>query len=489
MARIISQIDPGTGRRVKTGEVRGNTIGDRMNNTAKITSGLNFDSTNTFNAFSPLGPINVSELNAPAKPMTTGQSATPTLASGLFASLEATPTTDVNTQAKNNTAGLVDIAGMDDRKKSISGVMAQYLRGLTAPGQDSLTSSAYETEGVNTAKKELNDINAKIESRRLDYRRQIERIQKNEGGLETSGVQGEIGRVEREAASELADLAIIQNAKNNSYDTAREIADRKVAAEMEIGSKKLDALKFLYEENRDQFNKDEDRQFNLMISERERLLTEQATEKKAVNDLALNALQNGAPASLVERALKSPTQQGAIGLIGGYVNSLDRAIKLEQLAKAKADRAKVELENKGNTPEQAERKVEVLTLANNLLKDTAVGKGSAVGASLAKLVPLGQTLGLQGNRTAFESQVNTLKSNLTLDNLKLLKGAMSDKDLLFLNSIGSSLDVNMSEDQFNKELGRIMTKLDPDGSITKSLNEGETSGNKELDALRNKYNY
>lgn len=107
----------------------------------------------------------------------------------------------------------------------------------------------------------------------------------------------------------------------------------------------------------------------------------------------------------------------------------------------------------------ADQKAQALQLAQELYKSDTAGKASAVGASLAKLVPFGQSLGLQGDRTAFEAKVNTLKSNLTLDNLKLLKGAMSDKDLLFLNSIGSSLDTNMTETQFNSELERVIGKL------------------------------
>jgi hypothetical protein len=108
----------------------------------------------------------------------------------------------------------------------------------------------------------------------------------------------------------------------------------------------------------------------------------------------------------------------------------------------------------------AQQKAEALSLAKELRDDNAVGKKSAVGASAAKFVPFGQSLGLQGNRTAFEAKVDTLKSNLTLENLKLLKGAMSDKDLLFLNSIGSSLNTQMSQAAFNSELDRIIEKLE-----------------------------
>lgn len=130
---------------------------------------------------------------------------------------------------------------------------------------------------------------------------------------------------------------------------------------------------------------------------------------------------------------------------------LDYALQQQKIA---ADNA-----GKPTTADMEQKKQETLNLVNELLSPDAVGKSSAVGASAAKFLPFGQSLGLQGNRTAFEAKVNTLKANLTLENLKLLKGAMSDKDLLFLNSIGSSLDVNMGETQFNNELQRIKDKL------------------------------
>lgn len=106
---------------------------------------------------------------------------------------------------------------------------------------------------------------------------------------------------------------------------------------------------------------------------------------------------------------------------------------------------------------------ETLSLARELLKDDGEwmsGKQSAVGASLAKLLPFGMSLGLQGNRTAFENKVNTLKANLTLDNLSLLKGPMSDKDLAFLQAIGSSISTNMSEKEFNGQVKKVIQKLE-----------------------------
>lgn len=60
-----------------------------------------------------------------------------------------------------------------------------------------------------------------------------------------------------------------------------------------------------------------------------------------------------------------------------------------------------------------------------------------------------------------KSLYDTLKSNLTLENLSLLKGAMSDKDLLFLQSAGTSLNSNMDDPTFEAELNRIIERFEP----------------------------
>lgn len=168
-----------------------------------------------------------------------------------------------------------------------------------------------------------------------------------------------------------------------------------------------------------------------------------------------------------------------LGIPSGYSKTVDAGDKILVMPDNwDGDPSKLITINKGLTPAQQkdaagnnsgdpsvpgspanQRMTEALQLAQQLRNDSTPGKHTAVGASLGKLVPFGQALGLQGDRSAFEAKLSTLKSNLTLDNLKLLKGAMSDKDLAFLNSVGSSLDPNMSEAQFNAELDRIIGKL------------------------------
>lgn len=52
-------------------------------------------------------------------------------------------------------------------------------------------------------------------------------------------------------------------------------------------------------------------------------------------------------------------------------------------------------------------------------------------------------------------KIEQLQNTLAASNLDKLKGAMSDKDILFLKNIASNLDRYQNEDQFEKELGKI----------------------------------
>lgn len=208
-------------------------------------------------------------------------------------------------------------------------------------------------------------------------------------------------------------------------------------------------------------------------------------EKNKQNDSIVLSLMTEAIKNSPDNAFKIQQVQGrspqeALSILAPYLSdplAKEKALTELELNRANIDRIRAdtaktnaekekiisEFPTSKNGKKQLQNN-EALTLVNELLSPDSIGKGSALGFSGAKFVPFGQSLGLQGERTSFEAKVNTLKSNLTLDNLSLLKGAMSDKDLLFLNSIGSSLDTSMSEAEFDKELTRIKDKLENAGA-------------------------
>lgn len=79
--------------------------------------------------------------------------------------------------------------------------------------------------------------------------------------------------------------------------------------------------------------------------------------------------------------------------------------------------------------------------------------GNAVGPISSKITTL------RGSTSDFESYFNNLKSLLTLDNLGLMKGVLSDKDIEILKNAGTALNLGMSEKTFKQELQKIKEKV------------------------------
>lgn len=282
-------------------------------------------------------------------------------------------------------------------------------------------------------------------------------------------------------------------AAQGKYNMAKDAADRAATLAFDEQERQINYRKAVLDALAPQLGRDQQARAAKLqadLADRETAIKNGREDAKVGQALIASTLkfyQNDPRAQFAaQEAMKVPLNDPAyiskvMNLVGKYQQNpqeteaavLDMQYKRAQIAKINADtkltdaqRQKV-LSEATSTGEDTKKQLqnnEALTLAKELRLDSTVGKSSAVGASLAKLVPFGQALGLQGNRSAFEAKVNTLKANLTLDNLKLLKGAMSDKDLLFLNSIGSSLDTNMTEQQFNTELDRIITKLESAGA-------------------------
>ncbi len=109
----------------------------------------------------------------------------------------------------------------------------------------------------------------------------------------------------------------------------------------------------------------------------------------------------------------------------------------------------------------AETRTKILDAAKAL--KTAKGLSSLTGNRIGNS---DYNMGLSDEPRAGSSAANaaplfkTLKSLMTLENLGLLKGAMSDKDLAFIQSAGSSLDTSMDDPTFIAELDKIIQKFE-----------------------------
>lgn len=245
---------------------------------------------------------------------------------------------------------------------SLSGLMNK-LKGKK--GQSQLQDEA--NAPVDLAKKELNDINNQIIQKQVGNRRAIEEIQKNKERYTGTGMQNAIDRQNRASTAEQADLAVIQMAKNNNYSAAKEIADRKVAAQLEQQKNEYDAAQFDYEENKDQYTKSEQRQFEALQGERKRLLDAEETKLKSINDLAIEAAKNGAPLDVI-KAIQGATDINSALVAGAKYMKAPKSGS-SSTSSSEFDYAQTILDS---NPDVSDEELEVALRQNTKLSDSDI---------------------------------------------------------------------------------------------------------------------
>lgn len=454
-------------------------------------------------------PISTATLTQPIAPLKIAPTKIPTLATGLIEQAGATATAGL-------AAGEKEDAQMAELEKNSNARSSKLLSRISSQmagreGQTSLTNDAYRSDlglgiSVDKTKQELNEINNQINAKTLAYRRRIETIQKNAEGKFGGAVEQDVRNVERQASSELADLSIIQMAKQNNFTGAKEIADRKVAAAMEQQNIDLENAKFFYQENKEQFSKQEDRQFQKLLGDRARAIEKESDDLKQVNDIGLQASENGADTATVQRILAAKTPSEAIAILGKFAQSPMLKFQLEN---ARLQNMKLEKEiSLLGEPTAAERKAQEAALkeagaslpimkdkilAVDLLK-AAPGLNSRVGTGILTRTPQGffgtvgkaATLGglftlpgdvidkISGSGQDFAGGVHKLVGGLTLQSLIDAKargatfGALSEGELAILANSASAINDweikkdgkgtgvwNIDQASFNRELDNI----------------------------------
>jgi len=273
-------------------------------------------------------PISVESLQTPTTPVSVTPPTPSTAMAGLGGVIESNAnayTKDLETKAKAAEVG---------KKSSLETLIQQQLK---APGEVALTRQAYEGT-VDPAQAELKDINQQIFAEQQSSRREIENLRKNPAGFVGQGLENRMRDIENASIAKQADLSVIQLARQGRYDSAKAIADRAVAARLEQQRTVLDTLKFNYEENKDLFTTAEQREFETKQADRERALNTQQISLKQISDLAIDALYNGAPASVAAQMQQATSIPEAMRLGGQYIGLLQR--QAAQRASANVDLAR-----------------------------------------------------------------------------------------------------------------------------------------------------
>lgn len=213
-------------------------------------------------------------------------------------------TQDQATATKNAEAGY---------NNSLDAVLKQL---TSTEGQTTLTAKEY-AGSVDPAKKALNDINQQILADQEAERQQIIRIKENPNGLFGGALEQQIGELQDKGIQRRAGLAVTQIAAQGNYQLAKEIADRAVEATMERQKIKNDTLQFIFTQNKELFNKAEQRQFETAQADRNRKLEFETYKEKSKYDQIIKQSDPLYAAQLDKAqyelaALKNPTSISGI---------------------------------------------------------------------------------------------------------------------------------------------------------------------------------
>ncbi len=166
--------------------------------------------------------------------------------------------------------------------------------------------STIDRTAEDKARKEADAYTSQIEAEQLANRRQVEKLQKNNPeGLFGGALTDAINNMNAKSVSKQADLAILQNSALRNYETANAIADRQLELKLEPLKTKLENLKFFYEENKADFNKEDDRIYNEAIKKADREYEKQTAVETSIKDIKLKLAESGNASPAVLAALSA----------------------------------------------------------------------------------------------------------------------------------------------------------------------------------------
>lgn len=262
---------------------------------------------------------------------------------------------------------------------------------------------------------------AKYDSLDLAYRRQEEATTTNPS-LSAEQKQARLSEIGRKKSSELADVAIDYSLKSGLFTNAKSLMDDQIKAELEPMKLKVDYYKTIKDDYRDVLDKTQKLQIDKVIRDEDRAYQQKKDALELSNSMKLASFKAGLELQQIRE------RNSSVGLSGDSIPGVD---------------GKKQINN------------EALDLYT-LLGDLKTGKGmkGAVGAK-----NVFKKLGFATPAVGYSNNVERMKALLSYDNLGKLKGSMSDKDLLFLQQLGSGLNTDLNEKDFTKELNKVSDTL------------------------------
>lgn len=276
-------------------------VGGKIDTTTGQTAAGTQAGVNTPGGYVPAGPAPTQQavgtptpipVNNLTKSATPAPVTTPAPATGL-SSVASNAQSQVDAYTQGLTANATATKTANDN--SLADLIAG-LKGQTGPAEQ--TNAAY-TATVDPAQAAVQDTNSKIAAEQHATQREIQALKLNPQGLFGDALNQKIQEIQDKSNARLADLSVIQMAQQGKYDSAKAIADRAVAANLEKQKNYIDALQLNYQNNKDLFTKAEQRQFEAAQKTRQDALDLATYKEKARYDAMIknSSFGSGSPAT------------------------------------------------------------------------------------------------------------------------------------------------------------------------------------------------
>lgn len=216
---------------------------------------------------------------------------------------------------------------VDEAQKATEARRAEFEKTALALGQVPTEQARLEEEaGIAGKAEKVTDYTNQLEAEQRALTKQIEAVRANPSGMLAGALESEVNRVQRDSLTKQADLALLQSAANRDLTTAQSIIDRKIDLITEPLKFKLEFDKFFYEENKDILSKEEQRLFQSISREDERVYDFAQSEYKSIHDTYLKAVEGGAPEAVLQNILRAQSGQEALGAAGEYIKKPEKPI-------------------------------------------------------------------------------------------------------------------------------------------------------------------
>ncbi len=370
-------------------------------------------------------------------------------------------------------------------------------------------------------KQKATAISTEIDTMDKAYRDQIQTIKANSGGKSAQGIQTELAQAEDRYQNNRANVALVYKVANEDYQGAQEIVNQKVQSLKDQNSQALESYRLAADSIQNDLTESEKIQLQNQLSIK-------ASKNKSIEDtynsVLRNAVQNKAPASVlaqIDAARNNPNATPAtiLSAAGNYgvdvAQQLDNQYKQTQInnMQAQAKQATAALPGPTQTrvqsvagqfdSEQAVKNYQTIAETVSAVKTAGVSPTDDIQRiyAIAKV--------LDPNSAVREGEYKTVQDYATsLLQRAGLKAKRVFENTGFLttearNFINSTLDNRLASSKkaydniynsYGSRIDKITGQKDGTDYITNyaaafnSSNTGAPAG-KEIESLRNKYNY